>query len=140
MRSMGHGAWGLAVVLRRGGNQQPQVLPLLTIGLMVETQCPVPCMHEAPKHHQAGGYGSGGYLWCCRSVVAFLAGSWGTAANRGIPFNGRGWGVGGGVNQSELSEGVGGAFGRLNLFNTATDQELLDCDQSKAHDFQKEWE
>ena len=50
---------------------------------------------------------------------------------------GGGWG---GVNQSELSEGVGGAFGRLNLFNTATDQELLDCDQSKAHDFQKEWE
>jgi hypothetical protein len=33
---------------------------------------------------------------------------------------------------SELSKGVGGAFGRQSLFNTATCQELLDCNHSKA--------
>ena len=33
----------------------------------------------------------------------------------------------------ELSEGVGGSLGRLTLFNTATHQEILDCNHSKAH-------
>ena len=33
-----------------------------------------------------------------------------------------------------------GTFGRLTLFNTATYQELLDCNHSKAHDFIEEWE
>ena len=35
---------------------------------------------------------------------------------------------------------VGGAFGRLTLCNTATHQELLDCNPSKAHTFPEEWE
>ena len=40
---------------------------------------------------------------------------------------------GGGGNEGELSEGVGGTFDRLTPFNTATHQELLDCTPSKAH-------
>ena len=46
---------------------------------------------------------------------------------------------GGGANWRELTEGVGGTFGRL-LFNTAPSQELLDCNHSKAHSFKKERE
>ena len=45
---------------------------------------------------------------------------------------------GGGVkpNGGELSEGVGGACGRLMLSNTATYQGLLDCNQiAEAEDF-----
>ena len=30
-------------------------------------------------------------------------------------------------NEGELSEGVGGTFGRLTMFDTATYKELLDC-------------
>ena len=50
--------------------------------------------------------------------------------------------VGEGVepNQGELSESVGGTFGGLTLFNTATYHELLDCNQSKAHHFKEDWE
>ena len=40
-------------------------------------------------------------------------------------------------NENELSEGVGGTFGRLTLFHTATYKELLDCIHSKAHNFKK---
>ena len=47
----------------------------------------------------------------------------------------RGAGGGGGA-----SEGVGGTFGRLIMLNTATSQELLDCNHSKAHNFKKERE
>ena len=42
-------------------------------------------------------------------------------------------------NSGELSEGVGGTFGRLTMFNTATYQEPLDCNHSKAHNFRNEW-
>ena len=45
--------------------------------------------------------------------------------------------LGGGANQGELSEGAGGTFGRVTLFDTATHQELLDCTHSKAHNFKK---
>ena len=40
----------------------------------------------------------------------------------------------------ELSEGAGGAFGRLTLCNTAPSQQPLDCTHSKAHDFKEEGE
>ena len=46
---------------------------------------------------------------------------------------GRGRGVR--PHSGERSEGVGGAVGRLILFNTATYQELLDCNHSKAQTF-----
>ena len=36
-----------------------------------------------------------------------------------------------------MSEGVGETFGELTPCNTATDQELLGCTHSKAHDFHK---
>ena len=45
-------------------------------------------------------------------------------------------------NQGERSEGVGGTFGRLTLLNTATYQELLYCNRSKAPIFKRsgnEW-
>ena len=42
--------------------------------------------------------------------------------------------------EGELSEGGGGTFGRLTLFNTATPQELLDCTHSKGHNFKEEGE
>ena len=48
---------------------------------------------------------------------------------------------GGGVkrpNYGELGEGVGRTFGRLALCNTATYQDLRDCNQSKAHNFRKD--
>ena len=44
---------------------------------------------------------------------------------------------GGGANQGELSEIVGGTFSRPTLFNPDTYQELLHCNHSKAHDFKK---
>ena len=47
---------------------------------------------------------------------------------------------GGGAGVSELSEGAGGTFGRLTPVNTATCQELLDCNHSQAHNFKKEQE
>ena len=47
------------------------------------------------------------------------------------------WGRGGEAS-NELSEGAGGTFGRLPLFITATDQEPLDCNHSKAYNFGKE--
>ena len=40
-------------------------------------------------------------------------------------------------NEGELSEGVGGTFGRLTLFDTAPDQGLLDCTHSKAGKFKR---
>ena len=40
----------------------------------------------------------------------------------------------------ELSVGVGGTFGRLTPFNTATSQELLGRTHPKAHDLKEEWE
>ena len=43
-------------------------------------------------------------------------------------------------NKGELSEGADGTFGRFTLFNTATYQQLLDCNQSKARDVKKKWE
>ena len=39
-----------------------------------------------------------------------------------------------------LSENVGGTFCTLTLFNTATYQELLDCNHTKAHNFKREQE
>ena len=44
------------------------------------------------------------------------------------------------ANSGERSEGVGGTFGRLTLFNTATHQKLLDPNHSKAHKFKEERE
>ena len=45
-----------------------------------------------------------------------------------------------GAQPGELSEDGGGAFGRLTPCNTATSQELLDCDHSKAHDVKEQGE
>ena len=45
------------------------------------------------------------------------------------------WGGGVKPNSGEQSEGVGGTFGTLTPLNTATKQELPDCDHSKAHHF-----
>ena len=54
---------------------------------------------------------------------------------------GRGGGLGGEIYlRCELSEGAGGPFGRLTLFNNPTSQELLDCIHSKAHNFKRERE
>ena len=39
-----------------------------------------------------------------------------------------------------VKQGEGGVFARHTLFNAATYQELLDCNQSEAHNFKKEWE
>ena len=39
--------------------------------------------------------------------------------------------------QSELSEGVGGTFGRLTLFDTATSHELLNGTHPKRTQFQR---
>ena len=44
------------------------------------------------------------------------------------------------LNEGELSESVGGTFGRLTLCNTATSQEQLDRNHSKAQNFKEEWE
>ena len=38
----------------------------------------------------------------------------------------------------ELSEGVGGPFGRLTPFNAATSQQPLDCTPSKADAFKRD--
>ena len=35
--------------------------------------------------------------------------------------------------QGELGDSAGGAFGRRTLFNTATPQELLNCNHSQEH-------
>ena len=43
----------------------------------------------------------------------------------------------GGGDSGELSEGVGGTFGRLTLFDTATYQEPLNSNHSKAHNFKR---
>ena len=42
------------------------------------------------------------------------------------------------VGSRVLGEGVSGTFGRQTLCNTATYQEILDCNHSKAHNFKKE--
>ena len=51
---------------------------------------------------------------------------------------GKGRGEGGRPSWSDLSEGVGGTFGRLTRFTRAASQELLNCSHSKAHDFKEE--
>ena len=43
-------------------------------------------------------------------------------------------------NSGELRQSVGGTFGRLALFSTATSQEPRNCTHLKAHNFKKEWE
>ena len=45
---------------------------------------------------------------------------------------------GGGANEGELSEGVGGPFGRLTLCNIATDQAVRDGTHSEAQDFKED--
>ena len=55
--------------------------------------------------------------------------SWGVQFSSGPQHPQRELGSRGAVrpNSGELSEGVGGASGRLTVFNTTTYQELLDC-------------
>ena len=67
-----------------------------------------------------------------RSARMGSACKWPVHRSETIPWEGEGG--------NEGSQGAGGTFGRLTLFNTATSQELLCCNHSKAHNFTEKWE
>ena len=52
----------------------------------------------------------------------------------------RRWGRGVRPNSGELSEGIGGTFGRPTLFNRATTKSYCVATTQKAHNFKRDWE